>query len=251
MKAIYKKELRSFFNNIMGYVVIILYLIINGLFLWVFPDTSIIDYGYASLGQYFSFAPWVLMFLISAITMRMYSEEYRSGTIEILDTLPLPKYKVVMGKFLAALTLIVISILPSIVYIFTLQQLAYLPDSLDYGGMIGSYVGLLFLAGAFTAMGLFASSVSSSQIVAFLVSLVCCFLFYTAMDSISLFPVFANGLDYIIEQIGMSYHYQNISKGVLDSKDIFYFISLMVFFLYLCLYSLESKNWDDASCEND
>ncbi len=244
MKAIFIKELRSFFNSIMGYVVIILYLLINGLFLWVFPDSSIIDFGYASLGQYFNFAPWVLMFLISAITMRMYSDEFRSGNIEILDTLPISSSKVILGKFWASLALIIISILPTTVYIYSIQTLAYLPNSIDYGAMFGSYIGLLLLASAFTAIGLFASTLSNNQIVAFLISLAICFLFYTVMDSLSLIPAFENGLDYVLEQIGMSFHYQNINQGLLDSRDIVYFLSLVVFFLYLCYYSLESRRWE-------
>ncbi len=244
MKAIYIKELRSFFNSIMGYVVIVLYLVINGLFLWVFPDSSIIDFGYASLGQYFNFAPWVLMFLISAITMRMYSDEFRSGNIEILDTLPIPSAKVMMGKYWASLTLIVISILPTLVYIYSINKLAYIPGSLDYGAMFGSYIGLLLLAAAYTAIGLFSSTVSQNQIVCFLISLAICFLFYTVMDSLSLIPAFANGLDYILEQIGMSFHYQNVNKGLLDSRDIVYFLSLVVFFLYLCYYSLQRRKME-------
>ncbi len=247
MKAIYLKELRYFFNSIMGYVVIVLYLLINGLFLWVFPDTSIIDFGYASLGQYFSFAPWVLIFLISAITMRMYSDEFRVGNIEILDTLPITTSQVILGKFWAALTLILISILPTIVYIYTIHQLAYIPGSLDYGAMFGSYIGLFLLASAFTAIGLFASTVSANQIVAFLISITLCFFLYTVMDSLSLFPAFENGVDYIIEQMGMSVHYQNINKGLLDSKDIIYFVSIVIFFLYLCLYSLNSRRWEKTS----
>ncbi len=246
MKAIYIKELRSFFNSIMGYVVIVLYLLINGLFLWVFPDSSIIDFGYASLGQYFVFAPWVLMFLISAITMRMYSDEFRSGNIEILDTLPIGSTKVILGKFWAALTLIIISILPTIVYIFSIKQLAYLPGSIDYGAMIGSYIGLLLLSAAFTAIGLFASTLSSNQIVAFLISLAVCFLFYTVIDSLSLIPAFENGLDYILQQMGMAFHYNNINQGLLDSRDIIYFISIVVFFLFLCYYSLESRRWEKS-----
>ncbi len=235
----------------MGYVVIVLYLLINGLFLWVFPDTSIIDFGYASLAQYFNFAPWVLMFLISAITMRMYSDEFRVGNIEILDTLPIRTTAVIMGKFWAALTLIVISILPTIVYIYTIQKLAYIPGSIDYGAMMGSYIGLFLLASSFTAIGLFASTVSSNQIVAFLVAISLCFLFYTVIDSLSLFPAFENGLDYIIEQMGMSVHYQNINKGLLDSRDVVYFVSLSIFFLYLCLYSLNRRKWEKSVKNED
>ncbi len=237
MWSICKKELRQFFSSLTGYIAIIVFLLANGLVLFVFKD-NILDFGYASLEQFFSFAPWLLMFLISAITMRSFSDEFKSGTFEILLTRPLSRWQVVTGKFLGSLLVALIALLPTLVYYFTINHLAA-GVGIDAGAATGSYLGLFLLSSIFTAIGICISSFTTNSVVAFIVSLIACVLFYFGFTAIS--ELFGPGLDYYIEMIGIDFHYRSMSRGVLDTRDIIYFLSLLVFFLLVTRQNLGKR----------
>ncbi|HVB04367.1 MAG TPA: gliding motility-associated ABC transporter permease subunit GldF [Chitinophagaceae bacterium] len=241
MGAIFRKEISSFFSSIAGYMAIILFLVANGLFLFVFPDTSLLDYGYASLDKLFSLAPWIYLLLIPAITMRSFSEEQRTGTLEILGSKPLRYAEIIAGKYLAALVLIFISLLPTLVYYYTISRLSNIPGDLDNGGIAGSYIGLFLLGAVFAAIGSWSSSISNNPVTAFLVAAFCCFFIYWGFDAISKLPVFLSGADYYIEMAGIRFHYDSISRGVVDSRDLIYFFSVILIFLSMTRISLTLK----------
>jgi ABC-2 type transport system permease protein len=241
MLSIYFKELRSFFSSIVGYVVLLVFLIACGLFLWVLPDSNILDYGYASLEQFFTIAPWLLLFLIPAITMRSFADEFRGGTIEWLSTKPLTSNQIVLGKFFASLTLVAIALLPTVIYIFSIHYLAMDDAALDAGGIIGSYIGLLFLAAAFTAIGIFSSSLTDNQIVSFLAAVFLCFLLYSGFEALSRIAAFRGGADYYLGLIGVDYHYNSMNRGVIDSRDVIYFLSIIILFIALTHFTLARK----------
>ncbi|MDM7918618.1 MAG: gliding motility-associated ABC transporter permease subunit GldF, partial [Methanosarcina sp.] len=222
MWAICKKEFRQFFGSLTGLVAVFVFLLMNGLFLFVFPDTSILDYGYASLDKFFELAPWLLLFLVPAVTMRSWSEEFKTGTFEILKTRPVSAARLVTGKFLGAFLIIVIALLPTLLYAFSVQALAA-DKGIDAGGTIGSYIGLFLLAALFTAIGVWCSSLSSNSVVAFLLSAFLCFILYTGFTAISKIPVFQGNADYFLEMTGIDFHYKSISRGVVDSRDLIYF----------------------------
>ena len=237
MWPICKKELRQFFSSLTGYITIIVFLLVNGLVLFVLPN-NLFDFGYASLDDFFSFAPWIMLFLISAITMRSFSEEFKSGTFEILQTRPLSSWQIVGGKFLGSLTVAVMALLPTLVYFFTINYLAA-TTGIDAGAAAGSYFGLLFLTAVFTAIGICVSSFSTNPVVSFIVSLIACVLFYFGFAAIS--QLFADGADYYIEMIGISFHYQSMSRGVIDTRDMVYFLSLILFFLMVTRQNLGKR----------
>lgn len=231
MWAICKKELGQFFSTLTGYIAIIVFLLLNGLVLFVFRN-NILDDGYASLERFYSFAPWVLIFLIPAIAMRSFSDEYRGGTFEILRTRPLTGWQIVSGKFFGSLTVALIALIPTLVYFFTINNLAA-TTGIDAGAAAGSYLGLILLIAVFTAVSVCISSFTSNAIIAFIISLVVCVLLYFGFTAISQLPALQNGADYYIEMLGIDFHYQSISRGVLDTRDVIYFLSLVVFFLLL------------------
>ena len=239
MWAICKKELRQFFSSLTGYIAIIAFLLMNGLFLFVFPDTNVFDYGYATLDKFFEMSPWILLLLIPAITMRAFAEEFKSGTYEILQTRPLGSWRIIWGKYLAALIVVVIAILPTILYVYTIGRLS--TGGIDTGGTLGAYIGLLALAAVFTAIGSCCSSATSNAVVAFLLAAFACFLLYSGFDAISRIPAFRSGADYYIGMLGIDFHYQRISRGVIDSRDIVYFASMILFFLFLTAKNLEKR----------
>ncbi len=241
MVSILKKELNSFFSSLIGYIAIIVFLLICGLFMWVF-DNNILDYGYANLDKFFLFSPWVMMFLLPAITMRSFSDEFKSGTIELLSTLPLKEKDIIVGKFLASFILVTFSILPTLLYVFTISILS--KGNIDTGGIIGSYIGLFFLCGAFTAVGLFCSSITSNQVIAFIIAVFANFILYAGFESISRMSFLSGGLDYIISQIGMQFHYNSISRGLLDSRDLVYFLSIIAVFIQATKLSLQKRKWN-------
>lgn len=244
MYSIFKKEIHSFFSSLVGYVAIIVFLIVIGLFMWVLPDMNLLDYGYASLDKFFSFAPWILLFLVPAITMRMFPDEYKSGTIEILLTQPLKINAIVLGKYLASLALIAIALAPTLLYVFTINHLSELSNNIDRGAIAGSYFGLLFMTSAFAAIGVFSSSITSNQIVGFLFALFLCYFFYSGFEAISAIPAFEGGVDYVLSMVGMESHYKSISRGVLDTRDLVYFISITVIFLAATKLMIESRKWE-------
>ncbi|QMU64126.1 MAG: gliding motility-associated ABC transporter permease subunit GldF [Flavobacteriaceae bacterium] len=231
MFPIFKKEIHSFFSSAVAYVVIGAFLLMNGLFLWVFKDGfNILNAGFADLNSFFFFAPWIFLFLIPAITMKSFAEELNSGTIELLKTKPVTDWQIVLGKFLASVALIVISLLPTFTYIYTVYELGNPVGNIDLGSTIGSYIGLLFLAAAYAAIGLFTSTLSKNQIVAFVLgAFVTCFLFYGFDAVANSFP----DIGYTIRLLGMNEHFKSISRGVIDTRDIMYFISIVIFFLFL------------------
>jgi len=229
MWPVCKKELRQFFSSLTGYIAIIVFLLVNGLMLFVF-DGNILEFGYATLDRFFELAPWILLLLIPAITMRSFADEFRTGTFEILQTRPLTRWQVVGGKYFGSLVVTLIALLPTIVYYFSIQQLSS-NEGIDTGATIGSYIGLFFLAAVFTAIGICISSFTSNAVVAFIISLVGCALLYYGFSAISRLPALEGGADYYIEMLGIDFHYRSISRGVIDTRDIIYFLSIIFLLL--------------------
>ncbi|MEY4203123.1 MAG: hypothetical protein RL013_826 [Bacteroidota bacterium] len=243
MIPVFLKEINAFFASLIGYVVIGTFLVIMGLLMWVFPEFSILDGNYASLDTLFGIAPMVFMFLIPAVTMRSLAEEKQSGTIELLVTRPVTDWQIVGGKFMAAFVLVVIALLPTWLYYFSVWQLGAPQGNIDFGGTMGSFIGLLFLAGAFVSIGIFASSLTNNQIVAFVLATFLCFFVYLAFDYLSRLPIFFGKTDDIIQSLGIDYHYNSISRGSLDTRDIIYFLSVIAFFFAATLLSLGKRKW--------
>ena len=235
-----KKEWQQFFSSLTGYIALVVFLLLNGLFLFVFPDSSILDFGYASLGSFFKLAPWILLFLVPVITMRSLADEYKTGTFELLKTMPLTPSQIVWGKFFGALIIVITALLPTIIYAISVQQLS-VTGGIDTGGAIGSYIGLVFLGAVFTAVGICASSFTNNTVVAFITGAFVCFLLYNGFDAISKLPVFKAGWDYYIEMLGINFHYRSISRGVIDSRDIIYFTGIIVLFLFITQRNLVKR----------
>jgi ABC-2 type transport system permease protein len=240
MWAVCKKELRQFFSNLTGYIAIIVFLLLNGLLLFIFPDTNILDFGYATLNKFFELAPWILLLLIPAITMRSFSEEFRTGTFEILRTKPVSQWKIITGKYFASIIVVLIALLPTIIYFFSIQHLSA-QAGVDVGASIGSYLGLFFLASVFVAIGICCSSFTNNAVVAFIAAAFFCFLIYSGFNAVSRIPAFAAGADYYIEMLGIDFHYSSISRGVIDSRDVIYFLSIISFFLLMTNYKLAKR----------
>jgi ABC-2 type transport system permease protein len=241
MRSIFIKEINSFFSSIVGYVALLVFLVSCGLFLWIIPEYSILEYGYASLDRFFQIAPWLLLLLVPAVTMRSFADEFRTGTIEWLFTKPLSDLDIITGKYLATVALIVFALLPTLIYVYTISNLSFPDVSLDTGAIIGSYIGLFFLASSFAAIGVFCSSLTANQVVGFLISLLACYLLYTGFEQLSKLPKLSEGVDYYLSMIGMEFHYNSISRGLVDSRDVIYFLSVIVFFISLTRFSLSSR----------
>ncbi len=241
MYALVRKELRGFLGSLIGQIVVVVFLLVTGLFLWVFPD-NILDGGYADLGPLFFIAPWVFLFLVPAVTMRSFSEEKRTGTIEFLLTKPLTELQVVLAKYIAAVLLVMIALLPTLVYWYTLHDLAVPRGNVDTGGILGSYTGLFFLGAVFAAIGVFASALTDSQIVAFLIAVFLCFFLYLGFDLIASFEAFG-ALEGPIKAIGIQAHYLSISRGVIDLRDVLYYTGVIAIFLLLTRAALQSRKW--------
>lgn len=243
MFVLFRKEIGSFLSSLIGYMTIIVFLIVNGLFIWVIGgEFNVLDYGVAGLDGLFVLAPWVFLFLIPAITMKMFAEEKKNGTIELLLTKPLSDISIITAKFFAGLVLVVISVLPTLIYIVAVYQLGLPKGNLDLGGIMGSYLGLVFLGAIFVSIGIFCSSLTNNQIVAFVFSLVLSFFMYIGFDFLSDIP-FLSDIDLLIKSFGISYHYSSISRGVIDTRDVIYYLSAVSFFILLTKLSLESRNW--------
>ena len=240
MFSIAKKELHQFFSSLTGYVTIILFLLVNGLFLFVLKDSNLIDFGYATLDTFFELAPWVFLFLIPALTMRTLSDEFKTGTFEILQTRPLTNWQIVSGKYLAILAIIVFVLLPTLLYVYTIRSLSA-DGNIDSGGIAGSYIGLIFLAAVFAAIGLCCSGFTNNAVIAFLVSTFTCLILYFGFNAISKLPALQGNTDYYIEMLGIDFHYRSISRGVIDTRDIIYFFSLIYFFLLATVKNLYKK----------
>lgn len=228
MWSVCKKELRQFFSSLTGYIAIIVFLLVNGLVLFVFDD-NIFDFGYATLDRFFQLAPWILLLLIPAITMRSFAEEFKTGTYEILQTRPLTRWQIIAGKYFGSLVVVIIALIPTIVYIFSVQRLSS-NEGLDTGATIGSYIGLFFLAAVFTAISICCSSFTNNAVVAFIASLIGCSLLYYGFSAVSRLPALANGPDYYVEMAGIDFHYRSISRGLIDTRDVVYFLSVILLF---------------------
>lgn len=235
MFPIIKREINSFFSSTIGYLVIAVYLVINGLFLWVFSGNyNILDSGFADLSPYFELAPWVLLFLVPAVCMKAFSDEMKMGTLELLLTKPLSLLQIVLGKYFGALILIIIAIAPTLLYIFTISELGNPPGNWDVGSTMGSFLGLLFLVFAYTSIGIFASTLTQNQIVAFITAVFLCFGLYYGFEGIS-----TSTFD--VSQLGMRSHFESVARGVLDTRDLLYFFGITVFFLVLTVLKLKKQ----------
>ena len=243
MLSIFLKEINTFFSSLIGYLVIGGFLVLMGLILFVFPDTSLLNYSYASLSQLFEIAPLIFAFLIPAITMRSFAEEQQSGTIELLATRPVREWEIIAGKYLACLALVVFALLPTLLYYYTIYQLGSPRGNIDSGAVLGSYLGLVLLAGAFVGIGIFASSLTNNQIVAFILATSLCFFFHWGFFYFSSLPVFVGRVDDVVQMVGIDYHYRSISRGLVDTRDLVYFLSLTAFFGMLTQVSLERRKW--------
>jgi len=249
MLAIFQKEITSFFSSLIGYISITVYLVVTGLFLFILHsvffglDFNFFDYGYASMDNFFVLSPYVFLFLIPAVTMRLFSEEKKAGTLEIISTRPITEIQIILGKYFAALLLVIIAILPTLLYYYSIYHLALPAGNVDVGAIRGSYIGLIFLSAVFVSIGLFASALTDNQIVAFILAAFFCFVFYLAFNALSGLGLLGGKADDIIQQVGIQYHYASLSRGVVDSRDVIYFLSLIIVFLLSTKVALESRKW--------
>ena len=243
MLTLINKEIRSFLGSLIGYIVIIVFLTTIGLMLWIFPGgTNVLDNGYANIDALFYIAPWVYLFLVPAITMRLFAEESRTGTIELLLTKPLTDFQIVFAKYIAGFSLVLFSLLPTLIYFYSVYNLGSPVGNIDVGGTMGSYFGLLFLGGVFVAIGIFASAITNNQIISFIVAIFLSFFCYVGFESISSLAYFG-GIDDIIVKLGINEHYVSMSRGVIDTRDVIYFLSTISLFLILTKTALSSRKW--------
>jgi len=241
--GIFYKEVNAFFSSLTGYISIIIFLLMTGLFMWFMSQSSVLSYNYATMNQLFSIGPIVFMFLIPAVTMQTFAEEKQNRTLEFLTTKPLTDWQIISGKYLACLMLILMAIAPTIIYYISIVQLGSPKGNIDNGAVIGSYIGLYFLAAIFASIGMLMSSLTSNQIVAFILAAFGCFLMFWFFDFIGNLPVFFGNSDDLIKSLGIDYHYNNISQGRIDSRDVIYFLSMIGLFLWLTFVSLDRRKW--------
>ncbi|MFO0265368.1 MAG: gliding motility-associated ABC transporter permease subunit GldF, partial [Cyclobacteriaceae bacterium] len=245
MIQVFRKEMAAFLNSLIAYVVMGVFLISTGLLVWVLPDTSVLDFGFADLGSFFAVAPYVLLFLVPAVTMRSVAEERKLGTLEWLLTKPVSETAIVTGKYLAAWLLTLLALLPTVVYVFSLYRLGNPVGNLDLAGTIGSYLGLALLAAVFCAIGLLASASTSNQIISFVLAAFGCYVFFAGFDLLA--GLITEGqFNLFIRQLGLTEHYQSMSKGVIDSRDVFYFGSVIFVLLALTRLTLRARQWESA-----
>jgi len=242
MLQVLSKEFSSFLNSLIAYVVIGVFLMVMGLLMWVFPDTSVLEYGYADMETLFSLGPYVFIFLVPAITMRSFAEEKKAGTMELLFTKPLRDWDIILGKFLASFLLVLFALIPTLVYYYSVYALGNPTGNLDTPGIIGSYIGLSMLAGVFCSVGIFASCITLNQIVSFIVAAFICFLLFSGFESISTLSFWsANALT--LKQFGILFHYESMSRGLIDTRDVIYFLSVIFLMLSLTKLILGSRQW--------
>jgi len=241
MLALISKEIRATLSSLVGIMAIVVFLLISGLFIWVFPN-NVLDQQYADLDLLFSYAPWVFLFLIPALTMRTFAEEKRTGTIELLLTRPISELQIVLAKYISVVLLIVLALVPTLFYYVSIIELGDPPGNVDKGGTWGSYIGLLLLAAGFAAIGTFASSITQNQVVAFIVAVLFCFLTFIGFQLIGSFETFG-ALQSTILRLGMQEHYTSLSRGVLDSRDIVYFLGCIALFILFSWAAIRSRRW--------
>ena len=243
MWALFKKEINGFFSSLTGYLVIAVFLLLISLFMWIVPGQfNVIGNGYATLDSLFALAPWVFLFLVPAITMRMFAEEKRSGTLDLLYTRPVSELQIILAKFLASWALVLFSLLPTLIYFWSVSRLGSPQGNMDTGGTWGSYVGLLFLGGIYAAIGIFASSLTGNQIVAFILAVFLSFLMYLGFEYLS--GIAGTGSTaFLVSRLGISYHYNSVSRGVIDSRDMLYFAGVILLFIVGTRTVLQSSKW--------
>ncbi|MEM6841713.1 MAG: gliding motility-associated ABC transporter permease subunit GldF [Bacteroidota bacterium] len=242
MLAIYRKEVNSYLNSLIAYVVIAVFLTGTGLLMWIFPDTSVLTYGFADMSTLFTLGPYVFMFLIPAITMRSFAEERKAGTMELILTQPVTDWQLVLGKYLAAWTVVLLALLPTLIYYFSVYQLGNPMGNLDSAGIAGSYIGLALLGGVFTAIGTLASSLTENQVIAFILAVFLCFFLYTGFSSLSGLEAWSDSA-LVVEKFGILHHYDAMSRGLIDSRNLTYFITLTTLTLLLTQLALNSRKW--------
>ena len=243
MWALFLKEIRSFLSSLTGYIVMIIFLAITGLFLWVIPsESNLLDYGYANLDGLFIIGPFVFLFLVPAVTMRSFADERKSGTIELLFTRPLSDFQIVWAKYLAAVALVLFSLIPTLVYYVTVYRLGIPPGNIDSGGFWGSFIGLFLLGAVFTSIGIFSSAVSDNPVVSFVLAVIISAFMYLGFEFIYALEWFGN-INLLIKSLGISDHYSSISRGVVDTRDLIYFFSVIGLFLFLTKFSLSVRKW--------
>ena len=241
MFSIFKKEITLFFSSLIAYISIGVFLVITSIFLWVLPDNILHD-GYATLDRLFSIGPIVFLFLIPAITMRSFAEEQNTGTIEILSTKPVTDFQIILGKYFAGLVLVIFSLLPTLLYYYTINTLAVPAGNVDHGATIGSYMGLLFVGGAYLAIGIFASSITDNQIVAFIIGLILCVFFFILLDFFAEMSIFSS-VEWLFAMFSIQAHYLSISRGIVDTRDVVYFLSFITVFLFLTRTIIQRRRW--------
>lgn len=242
MFALFKKELTGFLGSLLGYIVIGVFLLANGLVLWILPGSNVLDFGYATIDPLFANAPYVFLLLIPAITMRTFAEEKKAGTIETLFTKPISDIRIILAKYLASLVLVVLSLLPTLLYVYTVGVLANPRWDMDFGAIWGSYIGLLFLASVYIAIGIFASSLTDNQIISFIYSVCICLFLTFGLSELANFSS-VRFIDLLILKLGVAEHYNSISRGVIDSRDVLYFLGANVLFLSSANLILQRRKW--------
>lgn len=242
MLRILLKEINSYLNSLIAYIVISVFLTGIGLLMWVFPETNVLDYGFADMETLFSFSPYVFLFLIPAVTMKLFAEEKKTGTLELLFTQPVTDFQIILAKYLAGLVIVIFALIPTLIYYFSIYKLGQTQGNIDTAGVIGSYIGLLLLAGVFTAIGIFASSITENQIVAFIIAVFLCFFFYSGFGSMAAIDVWGSGSNFL-DQLGLLYHYSALSKGLIDARNVVYLLSLTVAMLLLTQVIVSSRKW--------
>jgi ABC-2 type transport system permease protein len=247
MFAIFRKEINGFFSSLTGYFVIIVFLLVNSLFMWVFPgEWNILDSGYAGLDTLFFLSPWVFLFLVPAVTMRMIAEEKRLGTIELLYSKPVSEREIIWGKYFAAVALVLLSLLPCLVYYVSVYLLGEIPGNLDKGGTWGAFTGLFFLAAIYASAGIFSSALTDNQVIAFIIAVLISFFMFMGFDLFAYLPGLKK-LDEFVIGLGINEHYKSMSRGVIDLKDILYFVAVSVIFNEATRLVLLSRKWKKRS----
>jgi ABC-2 type transport system permease protein len=239
MKSLFLKEINGFFGSLTGYLVLALFLVALGLIVWVFPESSVLDYGFADLESLFAYTPYVFTFLIPALSMRAIAEERRSGTWELLRTSPLSLVQIIIAKYLALITLVFLAVLPTLLYAYSIIQLGEPVGNLDLAGFFGSWIGLLMIGAAFAAVGLFASALTSQQVVAFVLGVFLCFVLYFGFTALA--EMLTGEVAYLVEELSLSYHYISLSRGVVDSRDVFFLLGMIWLFLGASVWVLRNK----------
>jgi ABC-2 type transport system permease protein len=243
MFSIFIKEINGFFSNLTGYIVLIVFLLMNSLFMWIFPgEWNILDSGYAGIDTLFIISPWVFLFLVPAVTMRMIAEEKRLGTIELIYSKPVTEREIIGGKFLASVALVLLALLPAVTYYVSVYWLGATPGNLDKGGTLGAFIGLFFLASVYASAGIFASSLTDNQVVAFIFAVLICLVMFIGFDSFAYMPGL-NKIDEVVARLGINEHYKSMSRGVIDLKDIIYFLVVVVIFNEATRLVLLSRKW--------